>query len=82
MRPACFILISLSAFAQESVRRESIVVTGSYEPLPLEEADRSVTLVPAREQALVLNTLTDLLQLDPALDVVATIGRGQVLWHR
>jgi iron complex outermembrane recepter protein len=63
------ILLSLAALAEQPPRRESIVVTGSYEALPLEEADRSVTLVPAREQALVLNTLTDLLQLDPSLDV-------------
>ena len=51
------------------MRRDSIVVTGSYEPLALEEADRSVTLLPARQQSLVVNTLTDVLQLDPSLDV-------------
>jgi iron complex outermembrane receptor protein len=69
LRPTCLILISLAALAQEPVRRDSIVVTGAYEPLALEEADRSVTLLPARAQALVLNTLTDVLQLDPSLDV-------------
>jgi iron complex outermembrane receptor protein len=69
LRPTCFILLSLAALAQEPPRRDSIVVTGSYEPLPLEEADRSVTVIPAREHSLVLNTLTDLLQLDPSLDV-------------
>lgn len=46
-----------------------MVVTGTYDPLTLDEVDRSVIVMPARDQALVLNTLTDLLQLDPSLDV-------------
>jgi iron complex outermembrane recepter protein len=62
-----FLLVSLS-FGQE-VRKETVVVTGTYEPLALEEVDRSITVLPARDQALLLNTLTDLLQLDSSLDV-------------
>ena len=61
------ILVSLSAFPQE--RHDTVVVTGTYEPLALEEVDRSVTVLPAREQPLLLNTLNDLLELDPSLDV-------------
>jgi iron complex outermembrane recepter protein len=45
------------------------VVTGTYEPLPLEESDRALTILPARSQSLLLNTLVDLLQLDPSLDL-------------
>lgn len=50
--------------------KESIVVTGSYEPVPLEETDRAVhvlTITPG--SALVTNTITDLLKLDSALDL-------------
>jgi iron complex outermembrane recepter protein len=51
------------------VVKESVVVTGTYEAIPLEEADRSVISLPARSQNLVLNSFTDLLKLDPSLDL-------------
>jgi iron complex outermembrane receptor protein len=50
-------------------RHDTMVVTGTYEPLSIEEIDRSVTLLPARVMELVLNSLVDLLQLDPSLDL-------------
>jgi len=50
-------------------RHDTVVVTGTYEPLSIEEIDRSVTLLPARRLELVLNSLVDLLQLDPSLDL-------------
>jgi iron complex outermembrane receptor protein len=50
-------------------RHDTVVVTGTYEPLSIEEIDRSVTLLPARVMELVLNSLVDLLQLDPSLDL-------------
>ena len=50
-------------------RHDTVVVTGTYEPLSIEEIDRSVTLLPARVMELVLNSLADLLQLDPSLDL-------------
>jgi iron complex outermembrane recepter protein len=50
-------------------QHETVVVTGTYEPLSLDEIDRSITLLPARGQGLVLNTLVDLLRLDPSLDL-------------
>ncbi len=51
------------------MRRDVIVVTGTWEPLPLEEADRSVSLLPVREQSLLFASVIDFLQLDPSLDV-------------
>jgi iron complex outermembrane receptor protein len=51
------------------VLKQSVVVTGSYEPVPLEEADRAVRSLPARSQALLLYTISDLLKLDPSLDL-------------
>jgi len=50
-------------------RHDTVVVTGTYEPLSIDEIDRSVTLLAAREMELVLNSLVDLLQLDPSLDL-------------
>ena len=46
-------------------QRDTVVVTGTFEPMSLEEIDRAIRVLPARSQALVLNTLTDLLKLDP-----------------
>jgi iron complex outermembrane receptor protein len=50
-------------------RHDTVVVTGTYEPLSIDEIDRSVTLLPARSMELVLNSLVDLLQQDPSLDL-------------
>jgi iron complex outermembrane recepter protein len=48
---------------------ETVTVTGTYEPLSLEEIDRSLSVLETRERTTVLNTLADLLRLDPALDL-------------
>jgi iron complex outermembrane receptor protein len=76
MRPllAVLILFSIVLRAQEQksslpVLKQTVVVTGTYEPVPLDEADRAVLALPVREQALLLNTLSDLLKLDPSLDL-------------
>jgi iron complex outermembrane recepter protein len=66
-----FLLTPLVCLAQQppSVARQTVVVTGTYEPLSLEEADRAVTVFPVGDQALLLNGLPDLLRLDPSLDL-------------
>lgn len=55
---------------------ETIVVTGTYEPLSLDEIDRSVEVLPVRSQSLVLNSLADALRLDPSLDLQARAPDG------
>jgi iron complex outermembrane receptor protein len=50
-------------------QHETVVVTGTYAPLSLEEIDRTLTVLLAREQALLLDSLADLLALDPSLDL-------------
>jgi iron complex outermembrane receptor protein len=51
-------------------QQESIVVTGTAEPLPLAEADRDVGILRIPEkQTLLFNSWLDLLQLDSALDL-------------
>ena len=54
---------------QPEPRRETVVVTGVYEPVAIEEADRSVRVLPVKGQELLLNTWIDALKLDPSLDV-------------
>ena len=54
---------------KQPTRHESVIVTGSYEPIPLEDRDRSVSAFDVSELELVTNTLADLLRLDPSLDL-------------
>lgn len=83
-RPPCLLLLSLAVLAQPPQppstdpaaqpqspppRRDVVVVTGTWEPLPLEEADRAVSSLPVREQSLLFSHVIDFLQLDPSLDV-------------
>jgi iron complex outermembrane receptor protein len=50
-------------------RHETVVVTGTFEPLSLDEIDRDLVTLPVRTEKLVLNTLADVLKLDPTLDL-------------
>ncbi|MBI1983219.1 MAG: TonB-dependent receptor [Acidobacteria bacterium] len=54
---------------QVSPLKETIVVTGSYEPLALEESDRPVSVLDVRGQELLSNTLVDFLRLEPSVDL-------------
>ena len=49
--------------------KETVVVTGVYEPVPLGEVDRPITQIPAASNGLVTNSLEDLLRLDPSVDL-------------
>jgi iron complex outermembrane receptor protein len=50
--------------------QESIVVTGAYQPVPLNETDRSITLLPLTPKTVLLyNSITDLLKLDSSLNL-------------
>ncbi len=57
-------------------QRDTVVVTGTFEPMSLEEIDRAVRVLPVRSQSLVLNTLADLLKLDPSLDLAERAPDG------
>jgi iron complex outermembrane receptor protein len=50
-------------------QRDTIVVTGTYEPVPLEEADRSVGVINVSSLQLLSNSVADHLRLDPSLDL-------------
>ena len=49
--------------------KQTVVVTGVYEPLPLGEVDRPVTQIDIGSNELVSNSLEDFLRLDPAVDL-------------
>ena len=57
-------------------QKETVVVTGTYEPLALEEIDRAIRVLPVRANSLVLNTLSDALKLDPSLDLAGRAPDG------
>jgi iron complex outermembrane receptor protein len=64
-------LVAASAQAGENSatqRVDSIVVTGVYEPVPLEESDRSVSVLEPSDR-LLLSNVTDLLRLEPSVDL-------------
>ncbi|MGD0498867.1 MAG: TonB-dependent receptor [Bryobacteraceae bacterium] len=48
---------------------ESIVITGTYEPIPLDEADRSVAAFPVASGLLLTDAWTDLIAADATLDL-------------
>jgi iron complex outermembrane receptor protein len=80
LRISAFILpvvaiVSLSA-QQAPAQRESVVVTGTYDPLTLEEIDRAIRVLPVRTQSLVMNSLVDVLRLDPSLDLASRAPNG------
>ena len=75
--------MALSAVAQQppapqvpAVQHETVVVTGTFEPLSLDEMDRAITLLPARSNGLLLNALADLLRSDAALDLQERAPNG------
>ena len=64
-----FLLLAFAAFAQ-TPRREEIVVTGTLEPIPLEESERAVRRQVVRgEDSLVGNTVIDFLNRDASIDL-------------
>lgn len=71
------LLASVRLFAQEvAPRQESLVVTGTYEPIPLEEADRNVRSLDIKSLQLTTNTFADLFKLDSSLDLRQRAGNG------
>jgi outer membrane cobalamin receptor len=50
-------------------RKESIVVTGTFEPLPVDAIDRSVWVIDTQEAPLLYKHWTDYLRQDPSVDL-------------
>jgi iron complex outermembrane receptor protein len=72
---AAVLLCAAAAFAQTPAQtppaqHETVIVTGTYDPIPLQESDRDVqveNLTPQR--ALLSNALVDFLKLDSTIDL-------------
>jgi iron complex outermembrane receptor protein len=59
-----------TALQAQTAVQETLVVTGVYEPIPLDEADRSVRVLMQNDADKILSaTPFDFLRLDPSLDV-------------
>jgi iron complex outermembrane recepter protein len=50
-------------------QKESIVVTGTFQPVPVDSIDRSVSVIDTREAPLLYNHWVEYLQLDPSVDL-------------
>ena len=67
----CLLLVAFPACSQQPpAQHETVIVTGTYDPIPLQESDRAVqveNISPAR--ALLSNSIVDFLQLDSSVDL-------------
>jgi len=54
---------------QVSKPKETVIVTGVYEPVPLGEVDRPITQIDIGHNELVSNSLEDFLRLDSSIDL-------------
>ncbi|HEX8926923.1 MAG TPA: hypothetical protein VF786_14080, partial [Terriglobales bacterium] len=58
--------------AQQSTKpkhSEEIVVTGTYEPLPLDEVDRDVSVIDIGQTPTIYRNWVDVLRTDPSVDI-------------
>ncbi len=57
-------------------RKESVVVTGTFAPVPANEIDRSVAVIDTRASSLLFNHWSDYLGLDPSVDLQQRAADG------
>ncbi len=50
-------------------REETVIVTGTFEPIPLEASDRSVSSIEVQKSPLLFSSTVDFLRLDPSIDL-------------
>lgn len=50
-------------------RQETVVVTGTFEPVQLSDIDRAVSQLPVRDNGLPLNAIVEYLRLEPSIDL-------------
>jgi iron complex outermembrane receptor protein len=70
------IVVVLSACALFAQEKQSVVVTGAYEPIPLEESERAVRAIAARPLIPLSASVVDFLHLDPSLDLRGRAPNG------
>jgi iron complex outermembrane receptor protein len=70
MKAGTFLFVTALLTAQTPVRRDTLIVTGTYEPIATEESDRPVRPLPVRGgQTLLTSTLVDFLNRDSSVDL-------------
>jgi iron complex outermembrane receptor protein len=57
-------------------RKETVAVTGTFTPVPVQNIDRSITVLDTREQPLLYTHWVDYLQLDPSIDLQERAADG------
>ena len=71
------LFVSAAARAQQiPARSDSIVVTGTWEPVQVDDLDRSVSVLPVASEELLLNSWVDVLRLDPSVDLQERAPNG------
>jgi len=77
------LLTSTAAFPQQPANSqkvptdtEIVVVTGTFEPVPLSEANRSVVSFDTQDQPLLFDSFVDYLHLDPSVDLEQRAAGG------
>ncbi|HYE26189.1 MAG TPA: TonB-dependent receptor [Clostridia bacterium] len=67
------VLLCAAALAQQPTtvptHEEEVVVTGTYDAVPLEETDRAVSTISVGENPVLFRDWVDVLQQDPSLDI-------------
>lgn len=78
LRFLVFLLLVLQAsVAAQAGQRETVVVTGTYEPIPLEEADRALRVFDlTADQKILACTVFDFFRLEPSLDLRGRAPNG------
>jgi iron complex outermembrane receptor protein len=91
------LLSACALFAQSGSKpKQTLIVTGAYQPIPLEESERAVRSIAARPLIPLSASVADFLHLDPSLDLRGrapnavqsglsirggTFGQTLVLWN-
>lgn len=70
------IVVLLSACALFAQQSQNVIVTGTYEPIPLEESERAVRAIAARPLIPLSASVVDFLHLDPSLDLRGRAPNG------
>lgn len=68
------LLVGTALWAQAPTKKEEVTVTGEWEPVPLEESDRTIQEYSLNGSSLLFGTLTDALNLDSSVQVQSRGG--------
>jgi iron complex outermembrane receptor protein len=63
--------------AQSTAQSNSIVVTGTFDPVALDELDRAVSTLPVRQEEILLNSWVDALREEPSVDLQERAPGGE-----